>query len=130
MHGLRRKIEAQSGRLLRVLFLRLGAVSAHAGPARGRARRCLVCLIDHEQSNDLRLTRLARECAHQPAGVVATLRGHSCRIACPCLRSRRDLGETILPYLTTVEGLKLAAQTFTKDVAKLSCRARQAAAKA
>lgn len=32
-----------------------------------------------------------------------------------------DLGETIFPYLTTVEGLKLAAQTFDKDVAKLSC---------
>lgn len=32
-----------------------------------------------------------------------------------------DLGETIFPYLTTVEGLKLAAQTFEKDVTKLSC---------
>ena len=31
------------------------------------------------------------------------------------------LGESIFPYLTTVEGLKLAAQTFDKDVAKLSC---------
>jgi len=31
------------------------------------------------------------------------------------------LAETIFPYLTTVEGLKLAAQTFDKDVAKLSC---------
>lgn len=33
----------------------------------------------------------------------------------------KALGETIFPYLTTVEGLKLAAQTFDKDVAKLSC---------
>ena len=33
----------------------------------------------------------------------------------------RELGETIFPYLTTVEGLKLAAQTFDMDVAKLSC---------
>jgi mercuric reductase len=32
-----------------------------------------------------------------------------------------ELGEMIFPYLTTVEGLKLAAQTFEKDVAKLSC---------
>ncbi|NKX41767.1 mercury(II) reductase, partial [Rhodobacteraceae bacterium R_SAG2] len=32
-----------------------------------------------------------------------------------------DLGDMIFPYLTTVEGLKLAAQTFEKDVAKLSC---------
>ena len=33
----------------------------------------------------------------------------------------KELGETIFPYLTTVEGLKLAAQGFEKDVAKLSC---------
>ena len=33
----------------------------------------------------------------------------------------QELGETIFPYLTTVEGLKLAAQTFDMDVAKLSC---------
>ncbi len=32
-----------------------------------------------------------------------------------------DLAETVFPYLTTVEGLKLAAQTFDKDVSKLSC---------
>jgi mercuric reductase len=32
-----------------------------------------------------------------------------------------DLSDAIFPYLTTVEGLKLAAQTFDKDVAKLSC---------
>ena len=33
----------------------------------------------------------------------------------------QDLGATIFPYLTTVEGLKLAAQAFEKDVSKLSC---------
>lgn len=33
----------------------------------------------------------------------------------------RELGETIFPYLTTIEALKLAAQAFVKDVAKLSC---------
>jgi mercuric reductase len=32
-----------------------------------------------------------------------------------------DLGQTIFPYLTGVEGLKLAAQTFDKDVSTLSC---------
>jgi mercuric reductase len=32
-----------------------------------------------------------------------------------------DLAEAIFPYLTTVEGLKLAALAFEKDVAKLSC---------
>lgn len=33
----------------------------------------------------------------------------------------KELGETIFPYLTTVEGLKFAAQGFVKDIAKLSC---------
>ena len=32
-----------------------------------------------------------------------------------------ELGNTIFPYLTAVEGLKLAAQSFSKDVKKLSC---------
>ncbi len=32
-----------------------------------------------------------------------------------------ELGDLIFPYLTTVEGLKLAAQTFDMDVSKLSC---------
>jgi len=32
-----------------------------------------------------------------------------------------QLGEMVFPYLTTVEGFKLAAQTFEKDVSKLSC---------
>lgn len=32
-----------------------------------------------------------------------------------------ELGSMIFPYLTTVEGLKLAAQTFDIDVKKLSC---------
>ena len=32
-----------------------------------------------------------------------------------------ELGETIFPYLTTVEGLKLAAQAFERNLAKLSC---------
>lgn len=33
----------------------------------------------------------------------------------------KSLGETIFPYLTTAEGLKLTSQTFDMDVAKLSC---------
>ncbi len=32
-----------------------------------------------------------------------------------------EFGSMIFPYLTTVEGLKLAAQTFDMDVSKLSC---------
>ena len=33
----------------------------------------------------------------------------------------QELADTIFPYLTTVEGVKLAAQGFKKDVKKLSC---------
>lgn len=32
-----------------------------------------------------------------------------------------DLVQTLHPYLTLGEGVKLCAQTFTKDVLKLSC---------
>lgn len=35
--------------------------------------------------------------------------------------SAADLAGSLFPYLTTVEGLKLAAQTFERDVAQLSC---------
>jgi mercuric reductase len=33
----------------------------------------------------------------------------------------QELADQLFPYLTMVEGLKLAAQTFNKDVSKLSC---------
>ncbi|MGE0761518.1 MAG: FAD-dependent oxidoreductase, partial [Pirellulaceae bacterium] len=33
----------------------------------------------------------------------------------------QQIADTIFPYLTTVEGLKLAALAFDKEVAKLSC---------
>ena len=33
----------------------------------------------------------------------------------------QDLAGQLFPYLTMVEGLKLCAQTFTKDMQQLSC---------
>jgi mercuric reductase len=33
----------------------------------------------------------------------------------------QELGSMLFPYLVMTEGLKLAAQTFTKDVSQLSC---------
>jgi mercuric reductase len=42
-------------------------------------------------------------------------------IAIKCGLTVQQLAETIFPYLTTVEGLKLAAQSFTKNMAQLSC---------
>jgi mercuric reductase len=51
------------------------------------------------------------------------IRADSIQILALALRlamTAKALGKTIFPYLTTVEGLKLAAQGFSKDVAKLS----------
>jgi mercuric reductase len=42
-------------------------------------------------------------------------------LAIKCGLSVEQLAETIFPYLTTVEALKLAAIGFAKDVARLSC---------
>jgi hypothetical protein len=50
-------------------------------------------------------------------GRLAICAGHLERIG----MTVEQLGETIFPYLTTVEGLRLAALAFEKDVAKLSC---------
>lgn len=58
------------------------------------------------------------------AHILAPEGADSIQTAALAIRHRltvADLAETIFPYLTTVEGLKLAAQAFTKDVAKLSC---------
>lgn len=42
-------------------------------------------------------------------------------LAIACGMTVQQLAATIFPYLTTVEGLKLAALAFDKEVAKLSC---------
>lgn len=42
-------------------------------------------------------------------------------LAIRCGLTIDDLSETIFPYLTTVEGVKLAALAFDRDVKKLSC---------
>ncbi|MBZ9539627.1 mercury(II) reductase [Modicisalibacter tunisiensis] len=50
--------------------------------------------------------------------------GELIQTAVMALRARmtvQDIGDELFPYLTMVEGLKLCAQTFTKDVRQLSC---------
>jgi mercuric reductase len=42
-------------------------------------------------------------------------------LAIRSLMTVQDLANQLFPYLTMVEGLKLCAQTFTKDVKQLSC---------
>ena len=56
--------------------------------------------------------------------VVAAEAGEVIQAAALAIRARmtvHDLADQLFPYLTMVEGLKLAAQTFTKDVSQLSC---------
>ena len=55
---------------------------------------------------------------------VAAEAGEIIQTAAIALHARmtvHDLANQLFPYLTMVEGLKLAAQTFTKDVKQLSC---------
>ena len=55
---------------------------------------------------------------------VAPDAGELIQTAAIAIRARmtvHELADPLFPYLTMVEGLKLAAQTFTKDVSQLSC---------
>ena len=55
---------------------------------------------------------------------VAPEAGEVIQTAALAIRARmtvHDLADQLFPYLTMVEGLKLAAQTFTRDVKQLSC---------
>ncbi len=56
--------------------------------------------------------------------VLATEGGEIIQAAALAIRNHMsvaDLANQLFPYLTMVEGLKLCAQTFTKDVRQLSC---------
>lgn len=58
------------------------------------------------------------------AQVLAAEGGEIIQAAALALRGGlryQDLADQLFPYLTMVEGLKLCAQTFTKDVKQLSC---------
>jgi mercuric reductase len=58
------------------------------------------------------------------ATILAPEAGDSIQTVAMALKARlttEELADTIFPYLTAVEGVKLAAQGFKKDVKKLSC---------
>jgi mercuric reductase len=58
------------------------------------------------------------------AQVVAAGAGDIIQIAAMAIRAHltvTELADDLFPYLTMAEGLKLAAQAFTKDVTRLSC---------
>ncbi len=56
--------------------------------------------------------------------ILAPEAGEMIQAAALAIRNRmtvQDLADQLFPYLTMVEGLKLCAQTFTRDVKMLSC---------
>lgn len=58
------------------------------------------------------------------AQIVSAEAGEMIQTAVLAIRNRmtvQELGDQLFPYLTMVEGLKLCAQTFFKDVKQLSC---------
>ena len=58
------------------------------------------------------------------AQIVAAEGGEIVQTAALAIRNRMtvaELGQQLFPYLTMVEGVKLCAQTFFKDVTQLSC---------
>jgi mercuric reductase len=58
------------------------------------------------------------------AQILATEAGEMIQTAALAIRNRmtvQELADQLFPYLTMVEGLKLCAQTFFKDVKQLSC---------
>ena len=58
------------------------------------------------------------------AQILSAEAGEMIQTAVLAIRNRmtvQDLGDQLFPYLTMVEGLKLCAQTFFKDVTQLSC---------
>lgn len=84
-----------------------------------RDTRGLIKLVADARTGQLRGGQIA---APEGADSVQTL-----VVALSQGMTAKTLGEMIFPYLTTVEGLKLAAQGFDKDVARLSCCAGQSA---
>lgn len=78
-----------------------------------RDTRGLIKLVADRRTGELLgATILAHEAGDSIQTVVMALKAGL---------TTQQLAETIFPYLTAVEGIKLAAQGFTKDVKKLSC---------
>ena len=81
-------------------------------------------LVNHDTVGLVKLVAEAGTGRLLGASVVADGAGEVIQTAVLAIRhgiTTAELAATFHPYLTMVEGLKLAAQTFTRDVAKLSC---------
>jgi pyruvate/2-oxoglutarate dehydrogenase complex dihydrolipoamide dehydrogenase (E3) component len=108
--GLTEAAARQAGYRIKTSFLPLDQVPRALA---ARDTRGLIKLVADEETDRLLGAHvLAPEGADSIQTAVLAIK-HGLTVA--------ELAETIFPYLTTVEGLKLAAQTFTRDVAMLSC---------
>ena len=81
-------------------------------------------LVNHDTSGVTKLVTDAATGVLLGASVVGEGAGDVIQSAVLAIRHRltaAELAATFHPYLTTAESLKLAAQAFTRDVARLSC---------
>jgi len=81
-------------------------------------------LVNHDTTGLIKLVAEAGTGRLLGASVFAESAGDVIQTAVLAIRhgiTTAELAATFHPYLTMVEGLKLAAQTFTRDVGKLSC---------
>ncbi|MBD3895697.1 mercury(II) reductase [Halomonas sp. ML-15] len=69
-------------------------------------------VAEQDSGRLLGVQAVAREAGELIQTAVMALRAHL---------TIEEIGDELFPYLTIVEGLKLCAQTFTKDVTQLSC---------
>ena len=81
-------------------------------------------LVNFETRGFIKVVAEARTGRLLGVQAVAPEAGELIQAPALAIRARmtvHDLADQLFPYLTMVEGLKLAAQTFTKDVSQLSC---------
>jgi mercuric reductase len=81
-------------------------------------------LVNRETTGVFKLVADAKTSKLLGAHVVAENAGdviYAATLAVKYGLTIQDLEESLAPYLTMAEGLKLAALTFDKDVSKLSC---------
>jgi len=81
-------------------------------------------LVNFETQGFIKLVAEAGSGRLLGAQVVAAQAGEIIQSAALAMRSQmtvQELADQLFPYLTMVEGLKLCAQTFFKDVKQLSC---------
>lgn len=81
-------------------------------------------LVNFETQGFIKLVADAKTGRLLGVQAVAGEAGELIQTAALAIRARmtvQELADQLFPYLTMVEGIKLAAQTFSKDVSMLSC---------